>query len=472
MKQKLLFYLNKLVPLLGDDVFQIIENGHSQSIQSYVVELFFEKFSRKLAHVSEESEQMKIDGYYGISKLRRALGSPKDFDYQYASFVNDVKDKITLHPSVLEYIKTVRPKLIVTTSPFDIIDRILSEEYDSLWFDPENSENFRNVTNDATICHIFGQAGQCNVKWVMGEEELLAFLHAWNNNKSLSSNFLNRFNNQGMLVLGCDELPNWIFRFLWYPLGQNSNDKGKGFLLIDKREKESEFEQGIDFINKDLSFLEFLERINYEKSENMYALLDAVVQEVKSQKRGKHNQTHDFFISYASEDKELAMQIKKKLSEYGLDVWIDKERPKELDGQYWTGISQAIDHSRYIMPIVTRNYIERFFNKKRICENTISALEEETHHFIDILRAKYNNNDDDKEMLSKIIPILRLGDTAKVWNRGKEVEIPVTIDNINHWSQQNNPWFWIFYKLNFKLYDSENKDNDTFQTFDWSIYKS
>lgn len=467
MKKKLLYYLNSLIPVLGDDVFILENENGTQSLQSYVVDCFLDKFSGKQTSIytKEEIEKMKKEGYYGISMLRRALGTLSDFDFHYASFIHEVKDRIRLHPSILDYIQTIRPHLIITTSPFDILDSFLTE-YNSCWFDPDTGDNFKDISNP-TICHIFGQSGAYGVKWVMGEEELLEFLHAWNNSNSLSSNFLARFKGQGMLVLGCDALPDWIFRFLWYPLGKNTEGKGKGFLLGNKHEYDNSLEEEVLF-KKNMSFMEFLERINYEKSEQMYLLLDAVLKDVKSQYSGRCSQTHDFFISYASEDLKLVCKIKDSLTNMGFDVWLDKERPQELDGKYWTGLEQAIANSRYIIPVITKNYIQRFFGKKRVVENVVSALEEETRRFIETLDRKYADED---KMLSRIIPVIRYGDTAKVWLRNKEVDKDVTIDNINNWSEMGNPCFWIFNDINFKIYSETNPELDTFHTFDWTIYK-
>lgn len=477
MEKILSYYLPSLIPLVGDEVFYIEENGKKQSLKNYVIERFFHDFSKEVEPMygKEELEKMTNGDYYSISVLRRSF-KDIDFKFEYENIVNSVKGKIQIHYSVLAYIKAIKPRLILTTSPFCILDDLLPE-YKSLWFYPTEEFNFSNISTP-TICHIFGQAGKCEVKWVVGEEELLVFLHGWNNGKTLDKSFVVHFQERGLLVLGCDSLADWIFRFLWYPLGKFSKEKGKGFLLgckhygIDDDNSPinvSTDNSGILHRNGNIRFEEFLRRINYEKSENMYRLLDAAVEIVKQNADDSVSSTHDFFISYASEDISLALLIKERLTKEGLDVWLDKDRPKELDGKYWAGIDRAIENSRYIMPIVTRHYVERFFSKRRLKDNKITALEDETSRFISSLLARYN--DDEEKMLSKIIPVLHLGEKVTIFHRNKEIEEELNTENIDKYSNLSNPCFWIYNQMNFKFYSDENSESCTFCTTNWSNYK-
>ena len=471
------YYLRSLIPLVGDDVFFVEEDNKKLSLKKYVIERMFHDFSQvtELLNGKEEFGKMTNGEYYDVSVLRRAF-KEIDFKIEYENIVNSVKDKIQIHSSVLAYIKAIKPRLILTTSPFGILDDLIPE-YNSLWFYPTEESNFSNISNPS-ICHIFGQAGRCEVKWVVGEEELLDFLHGWNNGKSLDKSFTARFQEKGLLVLGCDSLADWIFRFLWYPLGKYSKEKGKGFLLGCKDNSIYDDNTPNNFStnicgklqrNGNIPFEEFLKRINYEKSENMYRILDAAVEMIKQDTSEQSSNTHDFFISYASEDFTLASVIKERLTKEGLDVWLDKDRPEDLDGKYWAGIDRAIENSRFIMPIVTKNYVERFFSKRRLKDNKITALEEETSRFISALLARYN--DDEEKMLSRIIPVLHLGEKVTIFHRNKEIEEDLNTDNIDKYSNLSNPCFWIYNQMNFKFYSDNDSENCTFCTTNWSNYK-
>lgn len=466
MEKLLSFYLKNLVPMIGDEVFLVKNCNSSMPLRSYIIDFFFKEFGDKKNQDYDEKEinSMKKDGYYGISKLRNAFNKITDFEFYYANIVNSIKDNIIIHPVVEKYIHTIRPKLILTTSPFKILDNLFPS-YNSLWYYPAEETNFKDISAP-TICHIFGKAGECNVKWVVGEEELLEFLHAWNNSKSLDRIFISRFQEQGLLVLGCDSFPDWIFRFLWYPLRKLSGNE-KGFLLGDEIHN-LENNQNNRNCTMNLSFAAFLKRINYDKSEKMYDLLDKSVTLIM-QKEGEDSQeTHDFFISYASEDKQLALEIKNRLESFHLNVWLDKDRPHELDGRYWAGIDRAIENSHYFMPIVTHHYVERFFCKSRVKDNKVSALEDETGRIIASLSSRYNNDED--VMISKIIPVLKTNENVKIFHRNKEIEEVLNTENIDKYSSLSNPCFWIFNQINFKFYSDISEDN-TFLITDWSIYK-
>lgn len=470
MEDYLSYQLKNLIPLIGDEVFSIETNGKNIPLRSYVIDMFFSGPYKMGKVQPEEIEQMKTSGYYGITMLRKAYKGEKGFGFIYKKIVEAVSDKVVLHPTISSYIKTVQPRHILTTCPFAFEN--LFQGYKHSWFSPDGDDTTISPTSKY-IWHIFGKAAEFGMKWVIGEEELLEFLHAWNNGKSSNQKFIKDSVNQHLLVLGCKSFPDWIFRFLWYPL-QNTNteiDKeSRGYLLSNKTiVKDHDEENGQEEKhNISMSFEDFLGRIRYLSSDDMYNVLQKAIDIYEKEEKGQKQKEHDFFISYASEDKELVQQIIEQL-EKDMDVWWDKGNPRELDGRYWAGIENAIDKSHYFMPIVTSNYIKRFFSIDRIEHNRISALEKET----DMIRAKlmerYNENED--EVLSKIIPVLITGEKAHIFNGTKTIEVDLTANEIDNFSGLNAHFLRIFKEINFKYY-SKNPEEDTFSITDWSIYKS
>lgn len=463
MEHFLSYQLKNLIPLIGDEVFSVETDGKSIPLRNYVVDMFFSSQNKMEKVQPEEIEQMKTSGYYGITMLRKAYKGDDGFGYVYKKIVEAVNDKVVLHPTISSYIKAVQPRHILTTCPFEFEN--LFPGYKHSWFSPDGDDTTISSTSKY-IWHIFGKAAEFGVKWVIGEEELLEFLHAWNNEKSSNQKFIKDSINQHLLVLGCKSFPDWIFRFLWYPL-QNTNtemDKeSRGYFLSNKTVVKGQEEQH----NISMSFKDFLDRIKYSPSEDMYNILQKAIDIYEKEEKGQEQKEHDFFISYASEDKELVQQIIERL-EKDMDVWWDKGTPRELDGRYWSGIEKAIDKSHYFIPIVTPNYIKRFFSMDRIEHNRISALEKET----DMIRAKlmerYNENED--EVLSKIIPILITGEKAQIFNGTKTIEVNLTAGEIDNFCGLNAHFLRIFKEINFKYY-SNNPEEDTFSNTDWSIYK-
>ena len=82
--------------------------------------------------------------------------------------------------------------------------------------------------------------------------------------------------------------------------------------------------------------------------------------------------------------------------------------------------------------------------------------------------ARYD--DDEDVMISKIIPILKVGEKVKIFHRNKEIEEDLNTENIDKYSSLSNPCFWIFNQINFKFF-SNNSEENTFLNTDWSIYK-
>lgn len=110
-------------------------------------------------------------------------------------------------------------------------------------------------------------------------------------------------NEKKLFVLGCN-LPNWLFRFLWQPtqVGRINNLKTTQGYWINKKKPEDSFEN-------------FLKKKNFSADEQVKEILvDAtkLLQEEQQKEAEERSlqidaeEHFDVFISYASEDRQIA----------------------------------------------------------------------------------------------------------------------------------------------------------------------
>lgn len=375
-----------LVPFIGDDLYYVETPGNGrQSLQSYIVE----SFVRDNPHVvlsTSEIDKMKNSGYYGLTLLNRKF---KDrYISHYKEYVKSAFNVIKLNPIVKRFLELGNFPLIITTSPFSILEKELSVSYcSSLYYSVDNPPVNETIDSSKhTVFHLFGHAERFKSKWVYNERELLMFLHSLHDSATAPKGVTSYLADKSMLIMGCN-LPNWLFQFLWFPMNiqrspmfPTGEDSTEGYWL-------GKAEDG--------SYLDdFLQEIGFASIEEMESVVLKVIDLFENEVRQPDNDLFDVFISYASENANVARQIKNHLVIRGLRVWIDKDGGKgeiEIGGEYWKRIKNGIRKSRYFMPIVTGDYLIKWLlNSNGLSGAKEPGLVTETKMAVEWLKSEDN----------------------------------------------------------------------------------
>lgn len=359
-------YDNKdvIIPVIGENCFfYYSDDGSKIPLQDYLVDKFIER--NRIRHPEDlPIEQMKKKGFYGLSLCRQQCGFSRDEEYIkcYKNIIREAKERIHLDKTIKDFLVRYKFHLIITTCCFDFIESELPWYISKSYIAAKGGNNKEDINpNDYIIYHIFGKCDNASV-WAWDEESLMYILHCHHDN-DYASNGLHRYifpdlnsggNSKSLLIL-YSNLPDWLFRFFLYPLAYKGKWSDSGFYL-NKNEQDS-------------SLKNFIERvICYDIEDNN---IDQILNEAKdmipsleqdSSKRIGHNQDFDIFISYAHEDKEIALEIKETLEKhYALKIWLDL---KEIeDGSYSERMKFGIQHSAYFMPLITNSYIDKLKNR-------------------------------------------------------------------------------------------------------------
>lgn len=364
-----------VVPILGDDIFFVSQNGTDrQSIHEYLLNCFISEYGDK--GMSEDDKTVIVKGYYyGLSKLERFF--PSDFETDYRCYIRNARRNgwIGIDPTILDFLDVFKFPLIITTTAFDFLEEVLTKvRYSSIAYSPNSTNSIRIETSKPTIYHIFGTISDGG-QWVYDEDKLLDFLHSLHDADTTSTSLKQYIDSKNcrLLALGCN-LPDWLFRFLWYPIKSGSVDskQKKGYWISSRENSES--------------FNDFLDNIKFYSSNEVSDILSLAVEELRTQESSHTNleeaKQYDAFISYASEDKPIAQTIFDILTRQGYNVWFDKDGNGKIEAgsNYMKRIFSGIERSNHYIPIITGNFINKVLNPE-------SNLKKE----VDLVRNNYNS---------------------------------------------------------------------------------
>lgn len=383
--QELVDKRNNIIPIIGNEMVVFVDsNGKEISFQQHIIE----KYANDKGKYDEHKlDAMQAQSYYGLSVLSN---NNKGFLDEYCRYVKEgIKNgSIRLKSSVLSFLKVFKFPIIITTICFDIIEHGLNSKelfYPSKHYIPHNpkmdinGDVENNSLPDKCVYHLFGSAEQDAQDWVYDEEQLFFFLKSLNDYNHGAKGVANRIQNgrYRLLVLGC-ELPNWLFRFLLYPI-QEKRKTRQGYWL-NVKDPESSFET---FLN-DINYLPAKDIDNIiTKAKDLFNP-DIMFPEIENNQRNHF----DIFLSYASEDRSIAFEIYNILHDnHHLSVWMDKRGESEIapGDPYWENIQEGIKESDHYMPIVTEHFIEKYSNPS-------SNLRRETKMFQEYYKQRGKNN--------------------------------------------------------------------------------
>lgn len=358
-----------IIPIIGEEMFIYRDKDNNEiSFQSFLVDklenlvYFSNEDKSAFTNRQEMIEEMKKQGYYGMTLLYEHLMLPGDKDFQFkerlADIYRDNCSNIHLSSSLLEFLKVSKYPLIITTSPFDIIERDLGYNVkESLYYEKNNGCDSTIRDNENCVYHLFGPRNGIvsgNTEFVTNEHELMHFLHSIHQNPP--TNLIEKIENKNLFVLGCC-LPNWFFRFLLYPI----KNKSKVYLFSN------------DNSPKELDY--YLHCIGYDRFKCIDYILESLSNKIHESEL--ENERYDVFLSIASEDVEIATILKKQLEDIEdnckIKVWLYTEEP--IYGQWTQKIKDAFNASRFFMPLITPQYYHKFVSKDRTERSKISGLE-------------------------------------------------------------------------------------------------
>lgn len=374
-----------IVPVVCDDMFVYNKDNKDLTIGDYLCS--------QINGISEEANKAITQNlFFGISLYEHDKGDRPNANIIYEKIKSGIEhEDIKLRDCVKTFLEQGDFPVIVTTIGFDIIEKALNKAlnnniYYSEWYNPNGRNDFPFITEKQkrVVYHIFG-GRDCNT-WVYNEQSLLRFIHALHSGDFEAKNLSNYLCGTGQdvvkrpLILG-STLPDWLFRFLIYPLYKDNLPNSYGYWM------------SLDDIEKGLDL--FLTRNKYIKQTNLQEDKIADILKFASPERNLEKCEKDkkeepvprkIFFSYKREkeattdDARLIDELHQMLDKQ-VDVWRDitsEDKISAAGTPYWKIIEQVVEKCDLFVTIVTRNYLEEFRHApditKELSEEDVTRL--------------------------------------------------------------------------------------------------
>lgn len=257
-----------------------------------------------------------------------------------------------IEPSLMQLLQKRCFRIVLATS----IDPYLEIAMEKVWgkgnFDVVQIENaqqsFKQTMFDEfgvirpTLCYVFGKVNAekslSENHFVLSENDAMERISNWFENQK-SNNFLKYVRNFRLISVGC-QFDDWMFRFFWFLLRGRVNTEADGQVAVEIKNDDNlkhylESEKVKVFANA--------RRFMQEAANHIQAVTD--VSQLPRQENG-------VFISYAHEDRYIALPLFERLHAAGVNVWLD-ENKLEGGAEYEQHIRHAINNCKVFMPILS-----------------------------------------------------------------------------------------------------------------------
>lgn len=446
MIDNLFDHANEIVPVIGEEMFYykgIYSDNNEISLRKYLL-LRFQKDYPDVKLDAQKTDSILNHDYYGLTLMHKCFNAKgKNYVDRYKRYINEAENnnEIFMNDYLIGFLEAFQFPLIVTTLSFRFIENVLNNcgmAYNTVTYN-FNGNNRNKLPIGKNVYHIFGNAKDSS-DWVYDERRLLDFMHSLHEKDFMAENLINLIKNEKkrLMVLGCN-MPDWLFRFLWYPIYSDYKAEGEhGYWIND--------------MNVEDSFDDFLQEVNYASNEEVKYILEKlsskrkesiVVDEVIKSKKDNF----DVFISYASEDYELVKIIYKILSDRNVDAWFDEGADSRIiEGEnYMNKIKENVPKCKYYMPIITSVFLNKSFNPE-------SNLSKETN----IINEFYNTlNVDVQENYS--LPVIVAGNTFN----GNAVDTKL-VEGLSAYGMLKAHFYYQKKMIAFDV-----NDIDSFKNLDW-----
>ena len=415
----------KVVPVICDDMLEyVVDMNCIISFKDFVCRYCWDEKSKRISQDEKDkiTTAIQTNFYYGMTLLENKSGRFRTALYQKIDKAIST-GKLRMKPKIKEFLKKANFPLIITTIGFsDIFNGIFHDRIDR-WYNPygKNDIPLSEDVSSHFIYHIFG--GERSDKWVYNEQTLITFMYALHNVDYGAKNIVNYLNGNScdidkakrLFVMG-SILPDWIFRFLVYPMYKEFiSDVGGYWISL------SNLDESLDY---------FLDRNNYEIEKSGKETIDSFSEELIENtpaldsipRRGLA------FVSYKRNDIQLGghtywenkdsvfHRVLEHLENMGYTIWVDMEHTNSADTAYWAKIKEAVEKCQCFVPIVTKSYIEAFKEQQyKGCDINWELLLSDNP-----VNIPYNDNHNDSDAIQGVkSPLVREAYYALSFNHCK-----------------------------------------------------
>ena len=360
----------RVVPIVGDEFFYVIDDGHEVAVKDYLLKKLSEKFGVHEPDADLMSISDAIDLRNFMNSRSRFVGSHTDLYFEINSVLTQAE--VRCRESIIGLLSLNHFPLILTTSYIPALEEALREKQEALHVKFYNKTAATDISthlsvNEPTLYYLFGRCSRTKNTFMATEDDLLDYLHLWHNVETRPQNIGNYLSNKFLLVLGCS-YPNWLFRFFWHSIRnftlQPNNNEMQGVVASAKADCDTELTRFLSRLQTQIYGSG--EQFATELTARLQTTADVVSTGTNAVPESPASDDVDIFISYAHEDIYTTRTIVNKLLKMGASVWFDEKKLEPSD-QYEAIIKDRITRAKRFVPILSQTTItpgRRFFRRE------------------------------------------------------------------------------------------------------------
>lgn len=339
-----------VIPVLGQELFTLAVEGKEVSLREYLLQ----KMKERLGVEEEITDFAELSYEYHVREWDRIQSEPY---YETTRILQEIAGlEVEVLPELQELLSIEKFRLVLSTSFDDLVLKVMEGFWGKgrvkrLSYEKRSCKEDIDDLSKPCVYQMFGKASAVPHEFVLTEDDLLEFLHAWLDENYRPKRLSNVLQEKYLLVIGCN-YPNWLFRFFFHSLkfSSRSSSAQKVGMLADSR------------LDRDL--VGFLSRMNAGVHGDARAFIRELVKRWKAFQGVESKK--EIFISYASDDFEQACRVAEAFQELGVAVWFDKKSLEPGDA-YEAMIKQNIQESKIFVPVLSRSVVNcgrRFFKRE------------------------------------------------------------------------------------------------------------
>lgn len=379
----------RVIPVIGPELLRLDIQGRPTLLYPYLAE----QLAKRLRLTPEPADTLNA-----VTCRYLAQGGQREDIYpELKRAISELSpDKL---PEPLIQLANIRPLRLFVTTCFDpylvqVLNQVRykgEQQARVLEFYPGSTKDLPEELDDltgTTVFHLFGKLTAAP-DYAVTDEDVLEFMHELQSTDTRPKRLFDALVKQDLMVMGC-QLFDWLGRF-FVRIGNRhrliiSKEK-TDFLVGDQLRQEinlAEFLRHFSSRTKifPLLSIEFVDELyrrwsathpNYDAATDYEEVVDAVLsaEELASDRNDAERDEHEpmrsgaVFLSYAHEDVETVIAIKKALETAGIEVWFDKNTTAlRVGDNFKARIKTNIEQCALFVPIISRNTLtleRRFF---------------------------------------------------------------------------------------------------------------
>ena len=362
----------EVILVLGDELSMLNIAGKHTRLKDYLLNQLVDALNDEESDSSKLLKKEDIQSFSDISyELMKGRWQkiPSDPYVETNEVLTHIPPKLYETEALKKLLSIDKFKIILTTGYDDIAYSVLKDLYGENtllrlgYVQKTNGQDIPLRTDKRVLYHLFGKVSSERHSFVLSEDDLLEFIHFWMDPNYRPKELSKKLSNKYLLVVGCN-YPNWLFRFFFHSLKytseQKSESKDNG-LLTDS--------------NLDPELVSFLRRMETSVHDDAINFIDELYD--RWQKKVSYSpatdstnnpQEPEAFISYASEDYQIVLEIVEIFKELGYNnIWFDKKN-LECGDKYERIIKYKIEKAKVFIPVLSPNTEHsdggRFFRKE------------------------------------------------------------------------------------------------------------